>query len=372
LLHRSALHKLEVDQEAGSGSPAAQVAAEGNGLVGTEDALVAEIPSDFRAILVLADYLEEQGDLRGELLRLVFAATRSPDAANEDRCGPRMRQLLLAGVNPVGPYLDVPLGRCRPLTFAWVPPGAFLMGSPPDEALAGAAACNDDMPHIQEPDYCREELPRHPVVLTRGFWMGVCPVTQSQWTAVLGDNPSRFRGRKRPVEQVSWTEAQHFCDRLSSLLRERGMAWRCRLPKEAEWEYACRAGTTTAFFWGNSLPAQQARFCKDWVLEPRPTSPVGKYPPNAWGLHDLHGNVWEWTADWYGQDYYHQSPGTDPQGPTEGDHHVLRGGSASVLAHECRSAIRGEAVDDAPDLRGLERFAVLGDFGVRLVCEPTG
>lgn len=142
-----------------------------------------------------------------------------------------------------------------------------------------------------------------------------------------------------------------------------------RLPTEAEWEYACRAGTETAYAFGDDLTALQANFCQENVSVPQPTLPVGMYPPNAWGLYDMHGNVWEWCSDWYGLDYYSTSPAMDPKGPAKGTHHVLRGGSASVMGYECRSAIRGESSHDGPFPNGSARFESIGDFGLRVVCE---
>jgi formylglycine-generating enzyme required for sulfatase activity len=141
------------------------------------------------------------------------------------------------------------------------------------------------------------------------------------------------------------------------------------LPTEAEWEYACRAGSDTAFAYGNKLTALQARFCERVLSTPQPTMPVGMFPPNNWGLHDMHGNVWEWCSDWYQLDYYSKSPKADPKGPAKGAYHVLRGGSASVKAFECRSAIRGESMMDKPYSNSNVRFEAIGDFGLRVVCE---
>lgn len=185
----------------------------------------------------------------------------------------------------------------------------------------------------------------------------------------MGDNPSVFNGYTRPVEHISWKQAVQFCNKLSQLPAEKSAGRVYRLPTEAEWEYACRAGAETAFAFGDELTALQACFCEENVCEPQPTMPVGMYPPNNWGLHDMHGNVWEWCSDWYGLDYYSKSPKADPKGPATGTHHVLRGGSASVEAFECRSAIRGESMMDKPYANSNARFEVIGDFGLRVVCE---
>jgi sulfatase modifying factor 1 len=147
-----------------------------------------------------------------------------------------------------------------------------------------------------------------------------------------------------------------------------------RLPTEAEWEYACRAGTSTPYNTGEKkLTKKDACFAGDSLMRHAATAPVGSYPPNAWGLFDMHGNVWEWTSDWYSEFWYRKSPVEDPQGPVSGTHHTLRGGSASVEGHECRSAMRGEAALDKPEPgNSNNRFSLYGDFGVRVVCEFIG
>ncbi len=164
-------------------------------------------------------------------------------------------------------------------------------------------------------------------MLTKGFHLGTFPVTQEQWQAIMGNNPSRFKGRKRPVETVSWDDCVEFCDRLG---QRTGM--RIRLPTEAEWEYACRAGTSTAYHFGNELEPRLANYAGS------NTSEVGSYPPNAWGLYDMHGNVSEWCQDWYGP--YPQGDSRDPQGSNYGDSRLLRGGSWYSYPVKCRSARR--------------------------------
>jgi formylglycine-generating enzyme required for sulfatase activity len=164
--------------------------------------------------------------------------------------------------------------------------------------------------------------------------MAVYPITQVQWKAVMGTGPSEFKGADRPVEQVSWTDAVEFCTKLTVKLSGRGQI---RLPTEAEWEYACRAGTTTDYYSGSGESALQAVGWYD-ANSGEETHPVGQLEANAWNLHDMHGNVWEWCNDWYGN--YLSEQQTDPTGPAEGSNRVLRGGSWGFSASECLSAFR--------------------------------
>ncbi len=208
------------------------------------------------------------------------------------------------------------------IRFAWIPSGTFLMGSPRDEAQRG----NDET--------------QHKVTLTTGFYLGVHEVTQSQWRVVMGAVPSRFQGDNLPVEQVSWEDCQEFCKKLSQLDGKR-----YRLPIEAEWEYACRARTTTPFYFGETIDAEQANYLGDYTygkgkkgVSRQQTTPVGSFAPNAWGLFDMHGNVYEWCADWYGP--YPQEDLGDHQGSNKGSARVMRGGSWFGYPHRCRSAFR--------------------------------
>jgi formylglycine-generating enzyme required for sulfatase activity/serine/threonine protein kinase len=222
-----------------------------------------------------------------------------------------------------------------------IPGGSFRMGSP-----GGEAGRSDD------------EGPPHAVVIGGNFYLGAFPVTQGQYQQVRGDNPSHFRRvagldpRTLPVENVSWDDAVAFCRALSELPEERKKGRVYRLPSEAEWEYCCRAGTESAFGVeaGRSLSSASANFDgrKPYGSGPRGdflerTSPVGSYPPNAWGLYDVHGNVWEWCLDWYAAGYYKDSPKKDPTGPAKGTERVLRGGSWQNHARLCRSACRDRA-----------------------------
>ncbi len=209
----------------------------------------------------------------------------------------------------------VDLGGGVSLELVWIPPGEFVMGSPSSEA-------NRD-----------DDETQHTVRITQGFWMGKYEVTQAQWQAVMGSNPSQFTGDgKLPVEQVSWDDCQEFVKKLSQ--RAGGTF---RLPTEAEWEYACRAGSTTAYCFGDDV-SRLSDYA--WYDENsgNGTHPVGQKKPNAWGLYDMHGNVWEWCEDWLGD--YPSGAVTDPTGPSSGSYRVFRGGSWHHDPRRCRSAIR--------------------------------
>jgi len=235
------------------------------------------------------------------------------------------------------------------MRFVLVPAGEFLMGSPEGEPLREA-----------------DEGPVHRVRITRPFYMGATEVTQAQWTAVMGSNPSAFRGGALPVEHVSWHDAVAFAEKLSA--RE---GRRYRLPTEAEWEYACRAGSQTPFSSGGALAPDCAN-C-DFACAGAPsrdrraaggekTTPAGALEPNAWGLHDMHGNVYEWCSDWYDAWYYGRSPVDDPPGGKQTSQwtaKILRGGAFYSPSWACRSAARHR---DYP--------AYADDFyGLRLVAE---
>jgi eukaryotic-like serine/threonine-protein kinase len=161
------------------------------------------------------------------------------------------------------------------------------------------------------------EKPKHQVTITKPFLLGIYPVTQVQYSKIMGINPSFFKGSDRPVDQVSWNDAQEFCKRLS---QKEGAKY--RLPSEAEWEYAARAGTSTVYYWGDEIDGGVAWYDRN---SERQTHAVGLKKPNAWGLFDMLGNVFEWCEDWHGA--YPSDPQVDPQGPINGEVRVLRGGS---------------------------------------------
>jgi formylglycine-generating enzyme required for sulfatase activity len=225
------------------------------------------------------------------------------------------------------------LGFGQRLEMHVIPGGDFLMGSPERRGYA-------------------DEYPQHRVTLSP-FYIGKYPVTQAQWEAVMRFNPSNFVGPNLPVDCVTWDEAVEFCRRLSY-----ATARVYRLPTEAEWEYACRAGTQTKFNYGDE---EEFLVHHAWCLNnaSNQTQPVGLKKPNGWGLYDMHGNVWEWCQDWYASDYYQHSPSVNPHGPAQGASRVQRGGSWYSLPNYCRSAGRS---NHQPD----QRDALVG---FRVACE---
>lgn len=198
-----------------------------------------------------------------------------------------------------------------------------------------------------------EERPQRTVNVS-AFAIGETEVTQAQWKAVMGTDPSALKGDSRPVEQVSWDDAVAFCQQLADL-----SAQTVRLPTEAEWEFACRAGSTTAYSFGDDAAnlGDYAWYGNNSGFE---SHNVGEKSPNAWGLYDTHGNVFEWCSDWYASDYYgtRPDPDTAPQGPATGNRRVVRGGSRGNLASTLRSSYRlGQAPDSSTALVGF-RVAV--------------
>jgi formylglycine-generating enzyme required for sulfatase activity len=249
--------------------------------------------------------------------------------------------MLELGVRPCVPILENSAG----MRLALIPPGAFRMGSPGGEKGR------------------KNERPRHPVEITRPFYLGVYPVTQEEYQRVTGKTPSHFQQRPHgpdgladldtrrfPVENISGYDADAFCRALSNLPQEKQAGRSYRLPTEAEWEHACRAGTSTPYYFGEAVSlaqvnygtyygheAARARRKKESGHLQRPC-PVGSYPPNAFGLFDMHGNVWEWTC--HGEIPYLRGARRDPGGPGEGDLRTLRGGCWFDNAGRCRSAYR--------------------------------
>ena len=239
-----------------------------------------------------------------------------------------------------------PTGIIPITNMVWLVPGSFAMGSSTNEAL-------------RSPDETQ-----YTAVLTQGFYIGKFLVTQSDYQTLMATNPSYYNSANgypgslsRPVEQVAWTDASNYC---AVLTRQETLAgripsnWSYRLPTETEWEYACRAGTTTAFYLGNDLSSGMANFNGQYEYDStqgtitnatgiflNETTPVGSYTTNSWGLYDMCGNVSEWCQDWYGN--YPSGMATNPQGPATGVYHVVRGGSYNYEGAYCRSAQRGYA-----------------------------
>jgi formylglycine-generating enzyme required for sulfatase activity len=277
-----------------------------------------------------------------------------PDSPKSEPTYPRFSFEVLT-VNPQGqivdrhqasvPYQTLDLGQGVTLDMVLIPGGTFMMGFPDSESGRSG-----------------DEGPRHQVTLP-GFWMGKYPVTQAQYQAIMGNNPANFKGDNRPVEQVSWNDAIEFCDRLSKKL---GQPY--TLPSEAQWEYACRAGTITPFHFGETITTDLANYNGNRTYGAGPkgvyrkeTIDVGRFPPNGFGLYDMHGSVWEWCLDhWHSN--YEGAPADGSAWVTGGDssRRVQRGGSWFSLPRICRCASR---VYFIPDIRGYS-------FGFRVVSVP--
>ena len=255
--------------------------------------------------------------------------------------------------------LEVGSTWTEPITgmeFVYIPPGRFMMGSPKNEK-----GRYDD------------ESPVHKVHFAEGFWMGKYPVTQAEWQTIMGNNPSNFKGERRPVENISWDDCQEFLKKLNEAATSVETHGRAslpfRLPSEAEWEYACRAGTTTPFSFGETISTDQANYDgnstygngKKGVYRQQ-TTDVGSFPPNAWGLCDMHGNVWEWCADtWH--DNYNEAPNDGSIWGSLNDKKakVLRGGSWFDDPGIVRSALRSRV---SPVSRGYDQgFRVVVGVG---------
>ena len=235
---------------------------------------------------------------------------------------------------------DFELARGVTIPMVLIPAGQFAIGSPRGEERWDS---NED---------------QKPVTIREPFWMSKHEVTQAQWEAVTGSNPSKFKGAKNPVECVSWDTIQEFLKKVNA--RQRGAQF--RLPTEAQWECACRAGTQTPFHFGETISTDQANYDGDYTYGPghkgvyrEKTMPVGSFQSNAWGLHDMHGNVWEWCSSPYSGRY----DGSEQEGAdAAGRLRVLRGGSWSIFPNFCRSAYRDRY---APTVS-------LSNLGFRVVC----
>jgi formylglycine-generating enzyme required for sulfatase activity len=230
------------------------------------------------------------------------------------------------------------------MTFMLIPPGTFKMGSPTTESERSSD------------EYA------HEVTLTQPYYLGIYPVTQRQFQILMDQNPSYFNSAKGggpdyPVENVSWYDAVEFCRRLSEVPVEKAAGRLYRLPSEAEWEFACRAGIPMPFSSGLTLSSREANFNGNYPYGMTPRGPylerttkVGSFPPNPFGLFDMHGNVWEWCADYYERNFYRNSPRYDPAGPPSGTLRVVRGGSCFNIGRFCRTAYRFGVVPTNHDI----------------------
>ncbi|MDD5395259.1 MAG: formylglycine-generating enzyme family protein [Thiothrix sp.] len=257
------------------------------------------------------------------------------------------------GTDNYGLYADLDIKGITQ-RFRWIEPGTFLMGSPESEA-----------------ERYGDEV-QHQVTLTQGFWLADTTVTQAQWQAVMGNNPSRFSDNpNNPVEQVSWNDIQDFLQKLNALIP----SLQAKLPTEAQWEYACRAGTTTPFSFGDNITPEQVNYEGNYPyaggkkgLYREKTVPVKSLPANPWGLFEMHGNVWEWCQDVW-QEKLPASPVTDPEGVAGGDkagvERVVRGGSWGDFGGSCRSAYRFRYEPDGRSDSGGGFRLILGHFELR-------
>jgi formylglycine-generating enzyme required for sulfatase activity len=228
-----------------------------------------------------------------------------------------------AGDDQYGRYADLVVKGITQ-RFRWIEPGTFWMGSP-----------------ATEPERFDNEV-RHQVTLTKGYWLADTACTQALWKTVMGNNPAHFKdSENNPVEQVSWDDTQEFIQTLNSMVS----GLNARLPTEAQWEYACRAGTNTPFSFGDNITPEQVNYDgrnpyaggKKGLYRQK-TVPVKSLPANPWGLYEMHGNVWEWCQDWHGG--YPTEPVTNPEGSSDGSSRVLRGGSWIHGGGRVRSADR--------------------------------
>jgi formylglycine-generating enzyme required for sulfatase activity len=240
--------------------------------------------------------------------------------------------------------LTVDLGKGIKLELVLIPAGEFKMGRSEGD---------------KEEAFDMWVPPQHRVRITKPFYLGKYQVTQEQWEAVMGSNPSHFKGPKNPVETVSWDDCQRFLEKLNAQVR----AGECKfqLPSEAQWEYACRAGSKTKYCFGDDETrlGDCAWYDKN---SSNTTHPVGAKKPNAWGLYDMHGNVFEWCTDWWQDGHYYESPVDDPTGAPTGSGRVIRGGGWNSTARYCQSGSR----DGEPPGYGFS------SLGLRVARVPAG
>jgi len=290
--------------------------------------------------LKIKQRLADIGKLGSEITMSPQTATSSqapgPAIAPFDERAAKQHQMLWAK------YLKVPVVATNSLGMRMVliPPGEFEMGSSQEEVIRLLEEARQQNAPTSYGERVPAEAPKHRVKITKPFYLGLCEVTQEQYVRLMGKNPSKFQGvPNRPVEQLDWSNAMEFCRKLSELSPEKSAGAVYRLPTDAEWEYACRAGTTTRYSFGDDA-AMLDRYAWFSNNSGGSTQAVGQLRANAFGLFDMHGNVWEWCADWYDPGYYANSPADDPSGPTSGANRLGRGGSWREFAERCRAAYR--------------------------------
>ena len=301
------------------------------------------------------------------LVALLFAGFVPPNLVQAADPVPPATQSENRATTRPAKTLTLDLGNKVTMKLVLIPAGKFLMGSPDTEqreAAKGEAAAG-----VKEEDarkWFANESPQHEVTISKPFYMGVYDVTQEQFEQVMGKNPSPFKGANNPVDWVSSDDAVEFCKKLSAKTGKT-----VQLPTEAQWEYACRAETKTPFNTGETISTDQANYNGNYVYgngakgEYREkTTPVGTFKPNTFGLYDMHGNVWQWCADWYDEKYYGNSPKADPTGPANGNFRVLRGGSWDCNPQVCRSAYRCIGVTHLGDRSSNVGFRVVSGSGL--------
>ncbi|HRD94947.1 MAG TPA: formylglycine-generating enzyme family protein [Rubrivivax sp.] len=292
--------------------------------------------------------VQSAGDVAGrkQAAARPSGVTASPDAAQAESLH------LAFGADATGAYctLELDPGRAELAPrFRYIEPGTFLMGSTPDE--------RSRLEDARWRDWAEQtESPHHEVRLTRGYWLADTPCTQWQWEAVTGGRPSQFKDvedwERRPVESVSWDRVQGF---LEVLRRRLPKNWEVDLPTEAQWEYAARAGTRTAYWWGNGAAEDRG----NWNCEQGETTPVGRYGANPWGLFDVHGNVWEWCKG--SRRLYGTRTEVDPADAGDEDRRAQRGGAWDCEASRARAAYR----------RGVPHGGIWHAFGFRLLLRSV-
>jgi superfamily II DNA or RNA helicase/formylglycine-generating enzyme required for sulfatase activity/5-methylcytosine-specific restriction endonuclease McrA len=291
--------------------------------------------------LVVTDNLSDESEVDAVALGQKQDAPGGEDEDDLDLEGTQITDAGLKHLSPSTGVAGTDFTNSIGMRLKLIAAGTFMMGSPPSE-----------------PDRYDDET-QHRVRISKPFYLGVYEVTQGQYEKLMGENPSYFEGDNNPVDWVTWKDAELFCRELSARPEEQAAGRVYRLPTEAEWEYACRAGTTTAYSFGDDR-SQLRNFAWYEVNAERRHHPVGQKKPNPWGLYDMHGNVCEWCQDWYGD--YPSGSTTDPTGAASGSNRVSRGGSWGSVAENCRSADRYRR---RPSI-------CYDDYGFRVALSPSG